>query len=109
MAAAMLSRHAGSLTLVVSPHRAGLSVDEAYALLRSIHTDDLESPSFAVWHALTEIAETLIQPGLSLPGPAPGCPIAHVTFRGTATHAQADDLLARWEYAYAQVAIHEPL
>ena len=109
MAIAFLSPYTGSLTLVVSPHRAGLTVDAAYALLRSIHTDDLESPSFAVWHALTEITETRVQPDLPLPDPAPGCPVAHVEFRGTATRAQADDLLARWEHAYAQVAIHEPL
>lgn len=109
MPMAYLSPYVGSLTLVVSPYRAGLSVDATTALLRSIHTDDLESPSFAVWHALTEITETRVQPGLSLPDPAPGCPVAHVEFRGTATRAQADDLLARWEHAYAQVAIHEPL
>ncbi len=101
--------YVGSLTLVVSPHRVGLTVAEANALIAGIHTDDMESSDFAMFYALTEIAETLVAPEIYVPDPEPGCPAARVKRYGTATQAQADDFLARWERVYAQATIHEPL
>jgi hypothetical protein len=100
----------GSITLTVSPHRAGLTVDEAYVLIQSIHMDDIETlPRFGVFYCLTEIAETLIKPGLSLPDPESGTPIACMRTWGDATPEQAAEYLRRWEAAYSTAVIHEPL
>lgn len=101
-----------SLTLIVSPHRAGLTVEEARRLIESINTNDMETETLRVSYSLTEIAETLIAPGLSLPDPHPGTPVAAVE---TSSHNRPvslelqQELLRRWEEAYAQATLHESL
>jgi hypothetical protein len=87
-------------------------VDEARRLIEGIFTDDLESTDFRVRYALTEIAETLIAPGLSLPDPQPGTPVATVTAFAPNRPVPAElsqELLRRWNAAYAQATLHEPL
>ncbi len=102
--------HDGSLTLTVSPHRAGLTVDEARTLIEGLDTDDLEAdPRFKLFYSFTEIAEALVKPGLSVPDPGVDRPLAIVETWGTARAPQAAEYLRCWTIAYEDATIHEPL